>query len=77
MKETEALGRLRTDHYLVTTLVTTQMARALADREGVRTEDDLLVGFKWIGERVDRAGTAGFLFALRGISWLPEGDIRP
>ncbi len=64
MKETEALGRLRTDHYLITTMVTTQMARALAEREGVRTEEDLLVGFKWIGERIDRAGTAGFLFAF-------------
>ncbi len=64
MKQTEALGKLRTDHYLITTLVTTQMARALAEREGIRTEDDLLVGFKWIGQRVDQAGTAGFLFAF-------------
>jgi phosphoglucomutase/phosphomannomutase len=64
MKETEALGRLRTDHYLITTLVTSQMARALAEREGIRTEDDLLVGFKWIGERVDQAGPAGFLFGF-------------
>ena len=64
MKETEALGRLRTDHYLVTTLVTSQMARALAEREGVRIEDDLLVGFKWIGERIDEAGPAGFLFGF-------------
>jgi phosphoglucomutase/phosphomannomutase len=38
------------------------MARALAVREGIRTEDDLLVGFKWIGERIDQAGVAGFLF---------------
>ena len=64
MKETEAMGRLRTDHYLITTLVTTQMARALAHREGIRTEDDLLVGFKWIGDRIDQAGPAGFLFAF-------------
>ncbi|MGZ3334048.1 MAG: phospho-sugar mutase [Isosphaeraceae bacterium] len=64
MKETETLGRLRTDHYLVTTLVTSQMARALAEREGIRTEDDLLVGFKWIGERIDQAGPAGFLFGF-------------
>lgn len=64
VKETKALGRLRADHYLVTTLVTTQMARALAEREGVRTEDDLLVGFKWIGKRIDDAGPAGFLFGF-------------
>ena len=64
MKETEALGRLRSDHYLVTTLVSTQMAKALAQREGIRTEDDLLVGFKWIGQRMDEAGFAGFLFGF-------------
>ena len=64
MKETKAVGRLRPDHYLVTTLVTSQMARALALREGVRMEDDLLVGFKWIAERIDEAGPAGFLFGF-------------
>src|SRR6185436_18147449 len=36
----------------------------LAQREGIRTEDDLLVGFKWIGERIDHAGPHGFLFAF-------------
>ena len=34
MKEAEAEGRLRSDHYLVTTLVSSQMPRALAVREG-------------------------------------------
>jgi phosphoglucomutase/phosphomannomutase len=64
MKETETLGKLRSDHYLVTTLVSTQMARAVALREGIRTEDDLLVGFKWIAQRIDEAGHAGFLFGF-------------
>ena len=65
MKETEAQGKLRTDHYLVTTLVSTQMAAALAKRERIsKTEDDLLVGFKWIAERIDDAGHAGFLFGF-------------
>ncbi len=40
------------------------MARALAEREGVGIEDDLLVGFKWIAQRIDEAGPAGFLFAF-------------
>jgi phosphoglucomutase/phosphomannomutase len=57
-------GRLRPDHYLVSTLVSTQMARALAERRRVRTEDDLLVGFKWIVSRIDEAGEGGFLFAF-------------
>jgi phosphoglucomutase/phosphomannomutase len=64
MKQMKALGRLRSDHYLVTTLVTSQMARALAEREGVRVEDDLLVGFKWIAHRIDQRGPAGFLFGF-------------
>jgi phosphoglucomutase len=64
MKESEAQGKLRSDHYLVTTLVSTQMTRALAQREGIRTEDDLLVGFKWIAQRIDEAGPVSFLFAF-------------
>lgn len=64
MKQTADIGRLRPDHYLVTTLVSTGMAKALAAREGIRTADDLLVGFKWIAQRVDRDGPAGFLFGF-------------
>ncbi len=64
IEQYQASGRLRPDHYLVTTLVSSQMARALAERRGVRTEDDLLVGFKWIGQRIDEVGPAGFLFAF-------------
>ena len=64
IKETEARGKLRSDHYLITTLVSSQMTRAVARREGLRTEDDLLVGFKWIASRIDEAGAAGFLFGF-------------
>jgi phosphoglucomutase/phosphomannomutase len=77
MKELEALGRLRSDHYLVTTLVSTQMARALAQREGIRTEDDLLVGFKWIASRIEEAGPASFLFAFEeSHGYLKGMDVR-
>ncbi|MDG3003685.1 phospho-sugar mutase [Paludisphaera mucosa] len=64
MKQNADLGRLRPDHYLVTTLVSSQMTKALGKREGIRTEDDLLVGFKWIAQRVDREGPVGFLFGF-------------
>ena len=77
IKETEALGRLRSDHYLVTTLVSTQMARAVGQREGIRTEDDLLVGFKWIAQRIDEAGPAGFLFGFEESHGYLKGDPRP
>jgi phosphoglucomutase len=74
IKETEARGKLRSDHYLITTLVSSLMARALCDREGVRIEDDLLVGFKWIGQRIDEAGPAGFLFAFEESHGYLKGD---
>ena len=74
MKQTGDLGRLRNDHYLVTTLVSSGMARALAEREGVRVEDDLLVGFKWIARRIDESGRAGFLFAFEESHGYQKGD---
>jgi phosphoglucomutase/phosphomannomutase len=64
MKQTSDLGRLRPDHYLVTTLVSTEMVRDLAKREGVAIQDNLLVGFKWIAQRVDEMGPVGFLFGF-------------
>ena len=64
IKECQARGKLQPDDYLITTLVSTEMTRAIARREGVRVEDDLLVGFKWIGKRIDEAGAHGFLFAF-------------
>lgn len=74
IKQTEAHGRLRKDHYLVTTMVSSLMGRALAEREGVRIEDDLLVGFKWIAERIDEAGHAGFLFGFEESHGYQKGD---
>ena len=77
MKECEYHGWLRSDHYLVTTLVSTQMARALAHREGIRVEDDLLVGFKWIADRIEEAGPASFLFAFEeSHGYLRGTDVR-
>jgi phosphoglucomutase/phosphomannomutase len=64
IKESDVRAKLRSDHYLITTLVSTEMTRAIARREGIRVEDDLLVGFKWIGKRIDDAGPHGFLFAF-------------
>jgi phosphoglucomutase/phosphomannomutase len=64
MKETGDRGLLRPDHYLVTTLVSTEMVRDLARREGVGIQDNLLVGFKWIAQRIDEMGPVGFLFGF-------------
>jgi phosphoglucomutase len=64
IRQTEVMGQLRDDHYIVTTLVSSQMARAIAARQGVKCEDDLLVGFKYIAQRIDEMGPAGFLFGF-------------
>jgi len=64
LEKTQQAGTLRPDDYLVTTLVTTQMVRALAETYNVRTEDNLLVGFKWIGVAIDEQGPDRFLFGF-------------
>ncbi len=49
-----AAGTLTSEHYVVKTLVTTELIRRIADAYGVRTIGDLLVGFKWIGGVIDQ-----------------------
>jgi phosphoglucomutase/phosphomannomutase len=55
-------GGLTREHYVVKTLVTTEMIRRIADSYGVRTLGDLQVGFKWIAGVMDEAGPDKFLF---------------
>ena len=56
------VGTLSPDHYVVKTLVTTDLIRHIADSYGVQTHGNLHVGFKWIGEEIDRAGPDKFVF---------------
>ncbi|MCI0361589.1 MAG: phospho-sugar mutase [Planctomycetaceae bacterium] len=55
-------GRLTKESFLVTTLVTTPMIRRIGDSYGIRTLDQLHVGFKWIAQQVDVAGPENFVF---------------
>jgi phosphoglucomutase/phosphomannomutase len=55
-------GRLTPEHFVVTTLVTTQLIRRIGDSYGVRTVGDLLVGFKWIAGAIDEFGPEQFVF---------------
>ena len=50
----KASGTITADHYLVKTLVTTELIRRIGDAYSVQTEGDLLVGFKWIGGVMDQ-----------------------
>ncbi len=54
-------GTLSSDHYLIKTLVTTDMIRRIGDSYGVRTCGNLLVGFKWIGGVIDEEGPDKFI----------------
>jgi phosphoglucomutase/phosphomannomutase len=55
-------GKLTKDHFLVTTLVTTPMIRRIGDSYGIKTYDNVHVGFKWIAKQIDDGGPDKFLF---------------
>ncbi len=55
-------GQLTTESFLVTTLVTTPMIRRIGDSYGIRTLDQVHVGFKWIAQQIDAAGPEHFVF---------------
>jgi phosphoglucomutase/phosphomannomutase len=57
-----AARRTSPRHFIVETLVTTQLTRRIGDSYGVRTIGDLLVGFKWIAEVIDLEGPELFLY---------------
>ena len=54
-------GTLTKDHFLITTLVTTPLIRRIGTTYGVRTLDNVHVGFKWIAQQIDAAGADRFL----------------
>ena len=58
----KAGGRLTPQNYIVKTLVTTEMARRIADAFGVTTYGNLQVGFKYIGGTMDEKGPERFIF---------------
>jgi len=57
-------GTLSSSHYVVTTLVSTDMLHRLAKYHEVDAYDDLFTGFKWIGARIDEVGPDGFVFGF-------------
>lgn len=55
-------GGLQPDNFLVCTLVTTQMIRRIGESYGVKTYNNIHVGFKWIAQQIDLHGPDKFLF---------------
>jgi phosphoglucomutase/phosphomannomutase len=74
LRKLEQLGSLTPAHYVVETLVTTPLISAIARRHGVRSIDDLLVGFKYIAQTIDREGPERFVFGAEESLGYLAGD---
>ncbi len=61
LSEKKKAGTLTPQHYVVKTLVTTELMRRIADHYGVQTAGNLLVGFKYIGGEMDDRGPEKFV----------------
>ncbi len=55
-------GKAAETDRLITTIVTSGLVRRVAEHHGIRAIDNLLVGFKWIGQRIDTIGPEHFAF---------------
>ena len=62
LENRRATGQISPQHFIVQTLVTTQLIRRIGDSYGVRTIVDLLVGFKWIAGAIDEFGPELFIY---------------
>jgi phosphoglucomutase/phosphomannomutase len=62
LENRRASGDISPQHFIVQTLVTTQLVRRIGDSYGVRTIGDLLVGFKWIAGAIDEFGPERFIY---------------
>ncbi len=61
LAERTVAGTLTAEHYIIKTLVTTELIRRIADQYGVRTYGNLQVGFKYIGGLMDELGPEKFV----------------
>ncbi|MCE9544410.1 MAG: phospho-sugar mutase [Planctomycetia bacterium] len=64
LESRQRAGTLSPRHYVVKTLVTTELIRRIAESYSVRCVGDLQVGFKWIGQTMDEQGPAEFVLGL-------------
>ncbi|MEZ6131411.1 MAG: phospho-sugar mutase [Planctomycetaceae bacterium] len=58
----KASGQLSPHDFVVETLVTTPLVKAIAESYGVRAFSELLVGFKWIAQTMEDNGPNHFVF---------------
>jgi phosphoglucomutase/phosphomannomutase len=61
-RKRKASGRFSPQDYVVETLVTTPLTKAVAAHHGARCFSELLVGFKYIAQTMEEQGTDHFVF---------------
>ncbi|MCC6125419.1 MAG: phospho-sugar mutase [Pirellulales bacterium] len=74
LDEKKKAGTLSPRHYLVKTIVTTELMRRIADDYGVLTAGNLLVGFKYIGGEMDARGPELFVLGAEESYGFLVGD---
>lgn len=67
-------SHLTSEHYVVETLVTTQLTSTIAKAAGLKVVDELLVGFKFIGQAMDEHGPDKFVFGTEESLGYLAGD---
>ena len=76
LENRRANGQVSPQHFIVQTLVTTQLIRLIGDSYGVRTIGDLLVGFKWIAGAIDEFGPERFIYGTEESHGYMAGHVR-
>jgi phosphomannomutase len=64
LRRLKTSSHLTPEHYVIKTLVTSDMICRIADGFGVRSYGDLLTGFKWIGSKIEEVGPEKFVFGF-------------
>lgn len=64
LRQRQAMGSLSPELYVIRTIVSSAMVDAIADVFGVRVINQVLTGFKWIGDVMDREGPERFVFGF-------------
>ncbi len=74
LRRRKAAARLSPQHYVIRTIVSSAMLDAIAQFYGVRVIHDVLTGFKWIGDVIDRERPAEFVFGFEEAHGYLVGD---
>jgi phosphoglucomutase/phosphomannomutase len=73
-RKRKASGRFSPQDYVVETLVTTPLTRAVATSHGARCFHELLVGFKYIADTIEANGATHFVFGTEESIGFLAGD---